>query len=180
MRVKGTCFGSTIIGCVLQLGNIWDRRYNRNTSSSKRCFRTLSVIIATVVGLCWLCISAVPLSNFCDVSSFLPPGSTELYATTQAFRLVSGYGLFRHMTGVSPSMRYPEFRTNSKEEEEKKKKKKKKKNYKQNESNPRYKLKLPPSGTCTLMASMHHSPYSFLILPNFNYPFLTHVTSSGC
>ena len=48
----------------------------------------------------WITVSAVPLNEFCDISAIVPAYSISTFQKVQAYRLASGYGLFRVMSGV--------------------------------------------------------------------------------
>ena len=72
---------------------------------SRRSLAVLALRLARALGsiafaACWILVSATALSAVTDVS-FVPAAMKRLDKATRAFSLVSSYGLFRRMTGVS-------------------------------------------------------------------------------
>lgn len=59
--------------------------------------------VYTAVIVTWIFLAAVPLSGICDTSLLIPKFVHALHQKTQGYHLVSGYGLFRRMTGVGPT-----------------------------------------------------------------------------
>lgn len=62
--------------------------------------RMVRALGSIALAACWILVSATTLSAVTDVS-FVPGAMQRLYKATQPFSLVSSYGLFRSMTGVS-------------------------------------------------------------------------------
>ena len=55
------------------------------------------------VTVSWVFLAAVPLAPIADMSSVIPSHAQVMHQQTQGYHLVSGYGLFRTMTGRGPS-----------------------------------------------------------------------------
>jgi hypothetical protein len=62
-------------------------------------FRSLILLSSSILGITWICLSAIPMQSICDVS-FIPQIAMSIHKASQSFRITSSYGLFRQMTGV--------------------------------------------------------------------------------
>jgi hypothetical protein len=60
----------------------------------------LMEFVYTLVSILWILTASVPLLTVANLQPYLPVSVISLYQKCAPFRIVSGYGLFRHMTGV--------------------------------------------------------------------------------
>ena len=100
------CCSGVLISCLMRMHFLLASPDGKKTDGLKAFWECLLVLCMAVTGVIWICVAAVPLGSFFNVTAYLPPGTIAIYRHTQRFQVVSGYGLFRQMTGVAPSVQY--------------------------------------------------------------------------
>lgn len=62
-----------------------------------------NILVVSVLGVAYLLASLRPLAEIAPpLAGLMPPFAHELHRVARRWHLVSGYGLFRRMTGVHP------------------------------------------------------------------------------